>query len=77
LLDVLGNFADGVVLAMISDVVGMFGMVVVGSVVIELVEVELPAGELEGSVVPPLLRYAGGGTAPDRLTRLPVPQGIA
>lgn len=74
MLEVLGNFADGVVLAIISVVVGM---VVVGSVVIELVEVELPEVELEGSVVPPLLRYAGGGTAPDRLTRLPVPQGIA
>jgi hypothetical protein len=38
----------------------------------EAAEVEL----VEGEVVLPLLRYAGGGTAPDGLLSEPVPQAI-
>jgi len=64
---------DGVVLGVVSIVVGEVGLVVVG-----LVEVGFPEVELEGGeAVPPLLRYTGGGTAVDGSLRLPAPQGIA
>jgi len=78
LVDVLGNFADGVELVVVSVVVEVVGLAETGLVGTELVEVGLPEVELEGGeVVPPLLRYAGGGTTVDGSLRLPIPQGIA
>ena len=70
--------ADGVVLGVISVVVGEVGLVVIWLVEVGLVEARLPEIELEGGeAVPPLLRYAGGGTAVDGSLRLPTTQGIA
>ncbi len=71
---VLGDKLEETVGVELAEVVGVG---VLGLVLLGLVELGLPELELAGGEgVPPLVKYAGGGTAVDGSLSLPVPQGI-